>query len=111
MKNSEIHKGLDKKEVRDFLSKQMADSSLPWKEPEGQINSSDPIEWGIERAKIAIGFGNFQLKNLEIRKAIIILINKMGWEEFDVSEYVILEGNRYLHFIGTKEEHEKIYLK
>lgn len=110
MKNSEIHAGLDQKEVRDFLAKEMAKSCIPHN-TKIPIGSLDPLDWAIEHAKNARDLADIQIRNLELRKAILILIKKMGWEEFDISDYVTLDFDMYLNFVGTKKEHEILIIK
>ena len=110
MKNSEIHTGLDQKEVRDFLAKEMAKTCIPHKSktPNGSL---DPLDWAIEGAKNARDLAERQIRDLEIRKAILHLIKKMGWDEFDVSDYVTLDFDMYLNFVGTQEDYDVFKIK
>jgi len=112
MKNTEIHTGFDQKEVRDFLAKQMAKSLMPRKQKDARsFASMDPIDWAIERKKNARDLATDQIKDLETRKAIRILILNMGWEEYDPSDHVDLDTKMYWCFIGTKLEFEVLLKK
>ena len=109
MKNSEIHTGLDHKEVRDFLTKQLVDS---WKHttppPMPDPNTMDTLDWAIESAKNSKLLADQQIANLETKKAIIILIKKMGWSELDVSDVTVKDSEWWWSFIGTELEHEDL---
>ena len=91
-KNSEIHEGLDQSEVRNFLAHQLAEA------------------WGSQSAKNMKDLSERQIKNLEHKKAVLILIEKMGWEEFDVSEMTTKDMAWWWSFIGTKEEYQNQFI-
>lgn len=95
MKNEEIHNGLDKKEIRDFLSQ--------WKRREGLIGRASEI-----------GFIESEIKELQERLihcknhlGITSLIESNGWKEFDVSDDVPYDKDTYFSFLGTEEEFKK----
>ena len=108
MKNSDIHQNLEQKEVRDFLSFQL---SMTWNKIEQEEmpspNSMDTLDWAILSAKRARDLAAKQVEQAEQRKAIVILIDKMGWKEFDVSEMTIKCGIFWFSFIGTEEEYRQ----
>ena len=106
MKNSEIHAGLDQKEVRDFLSHQLAECYTRLEIKEIKSFSGDPLDWAIESARNAKDLATAQLERAEQRKAIITLVKKMGWQEFDVSEMVIKDMAWWWNFLGTEEEYQ-----
>lgn len=118
MTASKIHEGLDKSEIRDFLSKSMvdilhqeADSSKVKRTP--AFNREDPMQWAIDQANAEIDFWKFQLEKAIAKKSVIQLIKMNGWEEHDISDYISLEnGKRFCPtFIGTDEEFKKLLEK
>lgn len=106
MKNSEIHVSFDLHEVRDFLSQQLASSWEPISQETMPLSSSmDTYDWAIEAAKRSRTVADAQVKSLELKKAINILIEKMEWKEHDVSEETIKDCAWWLSFIGTDDEY------
>ena len=95
MKCENIHKTLDDSNLRDVLSK-MAN---------GCWNGS--VEH-IER----------QIKELQERlvkakegEAAVLLIKRMGWAEYDVSDQVEdYHRDRYFNFVGTEEERRSVFV-
>jgi hypothetical protein len=84
--NENKHKGLDKKELRDFIGKTFHDECY-WE-------TSEQIMKKIEALKE-------QLKKTKIAEGLLEVMELLGWKSFDV--------NDHLHyFIGTKEEYEKL---
>jgi hypothetical protein len=116
MKNSEIHKGLEKKEIRDFLSltlvrymeEQFKNSNLDY-----VPHNDDPFEYSIQRSERDI---KFHMKQIEICKGLQAasqLIKMNGWEEFDVSDETVNDSTHQLKlsFIGTKKEYDFLLLQ
>jgi len=109
MKNSEIHEGLDHSEVRDFLAQQLENTwmTAPTPKEMPSLNTMDTLDWAILSAKRARDLASAQIKNLEEKKAVDILIKKMGWQEFDVSEMTTKDMASWWSFIGTEEEYKQ----
>lgn len=116
MKNSEIHNGLEKKEIRDFLSlalvKSMEDQFKNSKSDYVPYND-DPFEYSIQLSEGQI---KFHMKCIEIYKTLQAasqLIKMNGWEEFDVSDDTENDSSHQLKlsFIGTKEEYDFLMTK
>ena len=98
MKAVEIHNSLDKKEIRDFLGKELHDLSTITSIPEC-----------LEQKIIEL---QNELKQCRRKQALIELINYLGWEEFDVSvEITDYDWDTYIDFIGTEEEYKSIILQ
>ncbi len=97
MNNDDIHKGLEKQEIRDFLAKQLAESGK-----NGGMLPSEHIKKDIEKLQVI-------LKASEIREAVLQLIKVCGWDWYDISDYVKYNPETYFEFIGTKEEYKKIF--
>ena len=109
-KNSEIHEGLDQQEVRNFLAHQLAEAWNTHPRPISTGKPSDDIlDKAISSAKDARDLAERQIKNLEHKKAVVILVEKMGWKEFDVSEMTIKDGAWWWSFIGTEEEYKETF--
>jgi len=118
MKNSEIHHGLEKSEIRDFLSIGLL--KLNKEESENQkenvllkhnilLDRDDSFEWCINDAKAQIIFLEKYIRINRSRQAIITLIKMNGWEEFDVSD--LTTETDTMCFIGTAEEYNKLLSK
>ncbi len=99
MKNEDIHNGLDKKEIRNFLGQ--------WIWREGLLGRASEIEYlekVIERIKE-------KLIHCRNHQAVTTLIESNNWENFDSSEIVPYKSETYFPFIGTKEEFENLQTK
>jgi len=112
MKNSEIHNGFEKKEIRNFLAQSLIDASVRLKNNKLEIipySEDKALEYVIRNAELNIEF--FQ-KNIQIYKQILAiqqLISLNDWQEFDVSDETeknIKEG--WMSFIGTENEHKHL---
>lgn len=113
MKSSEIHNGLDRKEIRDFLSKQFVrtfEDEMQNKKVGYPYNKVDPFDYVIKDAEAQIEFLKKQIEIARTKQAIRQLILASGWEEWDVSDETENDLNTRLkmNFIGTKEEHENL---
>lgn len=113
MKNSEIHTGLEKKEIRDFLTmtletigqKSFQKVTIPF---DSQKNKEDPFEWSIKNAEQDILFWQHTLQILKEKSSIYQIIKMMGWNEFDVSEETEKDLPYWMCFIGTDVEHREL---
>lgn len=99
MNNEDIHKGLDKQEIRDFLAKQLRDASK-----DGGMVPSEYLEKEIAKLQAT-------LKTSKTREATLQLIKICGWDWYDTSDYVLYNSETYFDFIGSKEEYEKVFGK
>jgi len=114
MKNSEIHSGLDKKEIRDFLSLALvkifeaitinAPKIIPFDE-------KNPKEWSIKEADEQIKYYQRRKELLTEQLAVIKLIEYRSWLEFDVSDYTQkdLKYKTWMSFIGTEDEYKELF--
>ena len=115
MLDTEIHKGLSKSEIRDFLSKSMIDaynknrnSTKKWP----SSNNLSSFDWSIERVKVDIFNFQKELEMLEKYKTINILAETHNWEEYDVSDYVTKTDDKLaMSFFGTQEEYDALIKK
>lgn len=99
MKNDDIHNGLDKKEIRDYLSKTLHKEFM-----EGYSDSVEYFEKQIKELEA-------MLEHAKIVRAIIQLIELNGWSEFDVSGLIKWNKETYFSFVGTEKEYEKLVKK
>ena len=110
MKGTEIHNGLDKKEIREYLSKALAESyKKGYAHAPLLIVGETASDRAISRLENSI-IDNIKLIQIhKDRLAICQIIRKEGWIENDVSEYVASEdGIGYRSFLGTELEYEKL---
>ena len=113
MKNSEIHNGLDKREMRDFISISFAknfDSETSLEKPKTPYDKENPIVWSIKDKENEIELHKKHLQLLKEKQALIEIMKMHGWREFDVSDETIkdLSYKLHLNFVGTEEEHESL---
>jgi hypothetical protein len=90
MECQEIHNGLEKSEIRDFLAKNTR---------YGYDGEVDFLEKEIARL-------NEQLEKAKTSQASRDLIKTNGWKEHDVSDEVKYNEDSYFHFVGTAEEYD-----
>lgn len=95
MKDSDIHIGLDKKDIRDFLGAKITECYR-------YRTDTDAIEAEIEALQV-------QLQQAKEKQAIHLLRKMCGWLEFDVSELRGMEhsgvaGDYIMLFVGTLKE-------
>ena len=112
MKSTEIHNGLDKKEIRDFLSigllKLYKEENENKKETFSYIDREENVyDWCIKDAEAQIKFLKRYIQINRNRQAIVQLIKMNGWDEWDVSDETEkdLPYSLAMNFIGTKEEY------
>lgn len=116
MKDIDIHNGLPEQELRDYFSQELVKSwsaEIHNKKAIPKFQNEDPIKWAIEDAEAHVEYHQKRLEILKHRHAIVTLIKERGWEEFDVSDYVL---NLYameikMNFIGTEAEHDNLIKK
>ena len=93
IKNEDIHEDFSQQEIRDYLAKELELFG-------GVYVSIEYIEEQIEKYQQYLK----QRKNYE---SVLRLIKERGWEDWDVSGYVLYNKETYFPFIGTKGEHNK----
>src|SRR5574337_1063376 len=99
MDNKDIHNGLDKKEIRDFLGQ--------CERREGILGRSSEIE-DLEKELERIEERLVHCKN---HLAIETLIELNGWQLFDISDDIPYDKYTYFPFIGTEKEFELLMKK
>lgn len=111
MLDTEIHNGLEKKEIRDFFSLSILNAYKKRHDSIRKMPSQnfDGYVWAIEKEKINIHNAQMELEKLEALKAVAELASIYNWKEFDVSEFVSKseKDGLYRNFFGTQEEFEK----
>jgi len=98
MHNEDIHKDLDKFEIRDFLSKQLRDELC-----------GCGFYYDIEQLETYLDKAQKQLKHAKSVNAIKHLIETLGWKDFDISDIVGYDPKTYFTFLGTNAEFEKVF--
>jgi hypothetical protein len=112
MKGTEIHNGLQDKEIRDFLSKALAKSyKEEYNFEKKEIVGENTQERTISRLENDIEYSKHQIKVNKDRLAILRIMEQKNWKELDVSDYIGKVDDMYLSFIGTVEEGDIIYEK
>jgi len=108
MKDTEIHEGLENKEIRDFLSKSIVDVyKEKGRAPLFTYDSENVFDNSIKHTKLQIKNLESEVVKLETLKSVGILAKNMGWEEFDISDHISKTGKMYRNFFGTEKEFEK----
>lgn len=108
MSDIEIHNGLLNQHIRDFLSRQLVlNFEEQMQNKKKIIQHFEPsLEWAIQDTEAHIEYLKKRAEFLKSQQAIQILIEKNGWKEFDVSDYVSKDyGDMAMNFIGTEEEY------
>jgi len=112
MKNSEIHNGLERGEIRNFLAKSLIDatvrsnnnrpSSVPYDEKRG-------LECLILNGEVQIEYWKKYVEIMKQIQAIEQLIYLSNWQEFDVSDETIKDNpGGWMSFIGTEKEYNNL---
>ena len=96
MDNENIHDGLDKKEIRDYLAKTKHKENLA-----GHFSNVEYLEKEMEDLKRRI-------EHAKTVRAVCDIIKSIGWKEFDISGIVPYKSETYFVFIGTDEEYAKL---
>jgi methyl coenzyme M reductase subunit C-like uncharacterized protein (methanogenesis marker protein 7) len=101
LKNEDIHKGLDKAEIRDFLAKRLLKSAI-----ECYYASPEHIQSQIDELQV-------QLNHAKTHEAIQQIMEDNGWTDHDVTEDIEDYNNEtYMPFIGTVAEcEEQVHFK
>jgi len=99
MENKDIHNGLDKKEIRDFLAQ--------WSYREGFLGRGSEIEY-LEKQLEEIKERLIHCRN---HKAVLSLIESNGWKDFDLDTLVPYNHDTYFPFVGTEKEFEELNRK
>ena len=110
MKNSEIHNGLEKKEIRDFLATTYVDILKRECETKSDISSlpkdnNDPYVCAIAHAELKLSEAKESLMFLKQRHGVSMLVKMNGWISCPVAGYVEKEGGLWMDFIGTEKEY------
>ena len=112
MKNTEIHQKFEKSEIRDFLSKSICDyykklSELNNEKLNKEYSNLKGFEYTIRRCEDEIEYQQKLLTNTKNVNAVAILIENLGWNEFDVSDETEKNSNMEMamNFIGTEDEY------
>lgn len=114
MKSTEIHNGLDKKEIRDFLAISLVElnqKSIDNQRKTVPHNSNlSPIDWRIKDCELKIEYNDNEVKILKQQAAVIKIMEMNGWQEYDVSDETIndTEYTYYRSFIGTQHEYDNL---
>ena len=95
MRNEEIHDKLDKKEIRNFLSKELIIA---------EFRAFSTVDFYEEQIKEL----NESLVEAKKRDAINLLVEEQGWETFDISDEIGYKKDSYFNFIGTKKEYQQL---
>jgi len=103
MRNSEIHNGLDKADVRDVIAQGLINSYGRESSVYG-YSSGTRLEQAAEKLRIA----KENYEAIKEQEAFITIMKSLGWEEFDVSDETFKDHEEkfWLSFIGTQEEYE-----
>ena len=117
MKNSKIHNGLEKSELRDFLSLSIVknwDATCKNSKERPEISNNESItEWAIKDCENELKYLSKKLELLKEKQAIITIIEMNGWQDFDVSDETEkdLKYSSWLNFIGTEDEYNELLKK
>ena len=106
MKNTEIHQGLDKADVRDVIAKGLI-HTYENDNVEHTFYGDSQLQQAEKRLRIA----HANLESIKIREAFKLIMETLGWEEFDVSDETVIEfGHKYyMPFIGTQLELDNLF--
>ena len=108
MKNSEIHKGLEKKEIRDLIGELLGQRFQTKEREPLAFDENNPFDDDIHQIKYDIIYYQNYLKHMEKKKAAYNLMKHLNLERYDVSDYVAKDLPCYMLFIGTEEEYNDL---
>jgi hypothetical protein len=112
MKASEKHIGLEKKEIRDYLSKSLAETyKKEYSFEKKNFTGESPERNQIKRLEHDIEYSLHAIEVNKERIAILQIMSSEGWKEHDISDYIVQEKGLWLSFIGTEEEYQVIFKK
>lgn len=109
MKNSQIHTGLEKKDLRDYLSVAIVKTyEDEFAIGELKVSYAAGIDYSINALEAEIKQKQERLSILKDRRAIMSIIKMNNWQEFDVSDETQkdLSYGMSMNFIGTEQEYE-----
>lgn len=109
MKNSQIHSGLENKELRDYLSIAIVKTyEAEFNMGQLKIPYAFGIDYSINALEAEIEQKQEKLSILKDRRAIMSIIRMNNWQEFDVSDETQkdLSHGMSMNFIGTEQEYE-----
>lgn len=113
MKNSTIHEGLDKKELRDFIAYSFAknfDSATENKKVPFPFDKREPFSSEIKSAEQEILYWQNKLQSAKEKSALFQITKMNNWEDFDVSDETEkdLPYKLSLCFIGTENSQSQV---
>lgn len=112
MKDTEIHNGLENKEIRDFLSKSIVDANNININKTVNCLHDNAFDNYIEAQRCIIENANALIQQYEIFKAVKTIANNQNWKEFDVSDFVKKTDNTWCRtFFGTEIEYDNLIIK
>lgn len=89
MKNEEIHRGFSQSEIRDFLAQELRESQK-------------------EGGFVSVEYAEDQIKHFQKFEATKYLMTEKGWEDWDITDYILYDRETYFPFVGTEEERNKL---
>ena len=117
MKDTEVHNGLDGKEMRDFYqetlvsynAKQSAIDKLLVEERQAvyKLHRNDKfgvLRRNIDRLSVESKHTQESLKMAECILGLFLTMDGLNWKDHDMSDYISCSGEHYRSFIGTQEE-------
>lgn len=122
LKDTEVHNGLEGKEMRNFYQetlvqyelKELANqkkreeaNTLAYSEWNNKRDKSSSLRLRVRLCEIEAEYAKENLRLAECRLGLFMTMDGLNWEEHDMSDHVPKSGDRYRSFIGTKEEYEK----
>lgn len=122
MKDTEIHNGLEGKEMRNFYQETLIQYDLRELASQKKCEEAKKLayeEWNLNRSdklsslrlrvklsQIEADHSNELLRVAECRLGLYLTMDGLGWSDYNTSDYIPKSGDRYRNFIGTKEEYE-----
>ena len=94
MEIEEIYCEIEDEQTRMFLARQLKESQ----KNAGYLTDVDYLKTQLNEIQT-------KLEYAKIHEGLKNLMKKMGWKEFDVSDYVNYDSHTYFDFIGTEEEY------
>lgn len=110
MIDTEIHKGLEKSEIRDFLSGSLRDQYEDiYNVKKYTAIDKNGIDWSIANAEAEVKYHKKHLDILKNIRSLSVIIKMNGWRDHDVFDHVKKsDGKEYCAmFIGTDEEYNE----
>jgi hypothetical protein len=115
MENSEIHNGLDKKIIRDYISISFCElfdlqKEIKRQTPPTELIQQNVYEYEVKRIEADIKELKAHLQIANKKFVLYELMKMNGWSEYDISDETQkdLSYTLYMNFIGTEEEHSTL---